>query len=164
MIDNVKNFVQYYDGIRQRTLKYVRSIPAENIAWSPKEGEFSFGEIVRHIVAIEQMITGLVVEGVVRYQGHNLDAGMTCGDLVRELETEHQTAMRLLELLGDGCLASRRKAIDGTYVKVWRLLMTMVEHEIHHRSQLAVYLTLLEIEAPQLYDLGVDDVIAAAIN
>jgi uncharacterized damage-inducible protein DinB len=40
--------------------------------------------------------------------------------------------------------------------------MAMIEHEIHHRSQLAVYLSLLGVEPPQIYGLGVEDVIALA--
>lgn len=40
--------------------------------------------------------------------------------------------------------------------------MALVEHEVHHRSQLAVYLTLLGVEPPQVYGLGIEDVIARA--
>ena len=37
--------------------------------------------------------------------------------------------------------------------------MAMVEHEIHHRSQLASYLSMVGEAPPQLYGLGVEDVI-----
>jgi hypothetical protein len=36
--------------------------------------------------------------------------------------------------------------------------MAMCEHEVHHRSQLASYLTLIGIEAPDIFGLGVEDV------
>jgi uncharacterized damage-inducible protein DinB len=36
--------------------------------------------------------------------------------------------------------------------------MAMTEHEVHHRSQLASYLTWMGVEAPHVFGLGVEDV------
>ena len=36
--------------------------------------------------------------------------------------------------------------------------MAMCEHEVHHRSQLASYLTLMGVDAPDIFGLGVEDV------
>jgi uncharacterized damage-inducible protein DinB len=49
-------------------------------------------------------------------------------------------------------------------VKAWRLLMAMVEHEIHHRSQLADYLTIMGVDPPQIYGMGVEEVITLAVG
>ena len=43
-------------------------------------------------------------------------------------------------------------------IKAWRLLMAMTEHEVHHRSHLASYLTWMGVEAPDVFGLGVEDV------
>jgi uncharacterized damage-inducible protein DinB len=43
-------------------------------------------------------------------------------------------------------------------VRAWRLLLAMVVHEVHHRSQLASYLTWMGLEAPDTFGLGVEDV------
>jgi uncharacterized damage-inducible protein DinB len=40
----------------------------------------------------------------------------------------------------------------------------MVEHEFHHRSQLAVYLILMGVQSPQIFGLGVEEVIALALD
>jgi uncharacterized damage-inducible protein DinB len=45
-------------------------------------------------------------------------------------------------------------------VKTWHLLMAMIEHEVHHRSQLAVYLSLMGVQPPQIYGLKLEEVIA----
>jgi uncharacterized damage-inducible protein DinB len=34
----------------------------------------------------------------------------------------------------------------------------MTEHEVHHRSQLASYLTWMGVEPPDIFGLGVEDV------
>jgi uncharacterized damage-inducible protein DinB len=43
-------------------------------------------------------------------------------------------------------------------VRAWRLLLAMTEHEVHHRSQLASYLTWMGRKAPDIFGLGVEDV------
>ncbi len=43
-------------------------------------------------------------------------------------------------------------------MRAWRLLLAMTEHEVHHRSQLASYLTWMGVEAPDIFGLGVEDV------
>jgi uncharacterized damage-inducible protein DinB len=62
---------------------------------------------------------------------------------------------------------ARRDALESTRpalepgarpVRAWRLLLAMVEHEVHHRSQLASYLTWMGLEAPDIFGLGVEDV------
>ena len=52
----------------------------------------------------------------------------------------------------------------GHPVKAWRWLMVMVEHEIHHRSQLAVYLSLMGEQPPHIFGLGVEDLIAISVT
>jgi uncharacterized damage-inducible protein DinB len=70
--------------------------------------------------------------------------------------------MEQLRTLSDADLYAARPTLNGPPARAWRLLMALVEHEIHHRSQLALYLTLMGVAPPQIYGLGVEDVIALA--
>jgi uncharacterized damage-inducible protein DinB len=162
MIEHVAGFADYFAGIRRRTLAFVRMIPADRLGWSPRESEFTCGELVRHLSAAEQMFVGAVVEGRWRYQGHAHDPAQTLDALIAELEAGHAAVLQRLRALDDAVLPQPRPTLDGPPVKAWRLLMALVEHEIHHRSQLALYLALMGVEPPQIYGLGVEDVIALA--
>jgi len=42
---------------------------------------------------------------------------------------------------------------EGKPVTAWRMLRAMLEHEIHHRGQIYVYLGILGVPAPSLYGL-----------
>ncbi|HEV8144460.1 MAG TPA: DinB family protein [Methylomirabilota bacterium] len=44
-------------------------------------------------------------------------------------------------------------------MSAWRFLMAMVEHEVHHRSQLDSWLALAGTEAPQLYGYRMEEVV-----
>lgn len=162
MLQQMESFLAYFEGIRRRTSRYVQTLPPEHVDWSPRAGEFSAGDIVRHLAAAEQMYTGVVVAGIWRYPGHERSAYPTLAAALSHLESSHAEATAALRAAGDGVLHERRPTLDGPDVSAWRLLMAMVEHEVHHRSQLASYLLLLDVSPPQIYGMGVEDVIARA--
>jgi len=47
---------------------------------------------------------------------------------------------------------------------VWKWLRSMVEHEIHHRGQIYIYLSLLETPAPPIYGLTSEQVYERSIR
>ncbi|HEX8684813.1 MAG TPA: DinB family protein, partial [Ardenticatenaceae bacterium] len=145
MLQSVQSFIEYFEGVRRRTLRYVRVIPADSVEWMPKEGEFTCGEIVRHIAAAEEMFVGVVIEGRWRYPGHDAAPHSSLDVTLARLDTCHAQAMARLSELPDEALYQPRPTLNGPPVKARRLLMVMVEHEVHHRSQLAVYLALLGV-------------------
>ncbi len=161
MIRDIESFVHYFDGIRRRTLNYIRIIPPDQMDWSPKPGEFTFAEIIRHLASGEQMFVGVVVEGRWRYGGHD-HGPTTLDELIQQLEAVHATAMDRLWQAPNAALDEARPSLQGPPVRAWRWLMAMTEHEVHHRSQLAVHLTLLGVQPPHIYGLGVEEVIALA--
>jgi hypothetical protein len=59
MIHSIQEFVDYFSGIRKRTLNYARGVPADRLDWSPKAGEFTRADILRHIGAGEKMFVGV---------------------------------------------------------------------------------------------------------
>jgi uncharacterized damage-inducible protein DinB len=162
MIQRVDSFIDYFDSIRRRTIQYARTIPADQLDWSPRAGEFTCAAILRHLAAAEAMFVGAVVAGRWRYAGHDHDPADDLAALLAQLDASHAAAMIELRTLNDAALNEPRPTLNGPAVKAWRLLMAMVEHEVHHRSQLAVYLALMGVEPPQIYGLGVEDVIALA--
>jgi uncharacterized damage-inducible protein DinB len=161
MIHHVDEFIAYFDGVRRRTLNYVRVVPADRVDWAPKSGEYTCGAIIRHLAAAEQMFVGVVVDGTWRYTGHDHDPA-SLEDLVAELDQGHTLAMDKLRGVSDDQLAEQRPSLQGPPARAWRWLMAMAEHEIHHRSQLAMYLMLMDVPPPHIFGLGVEDVIALA--
>lgn len=162
MIDSVQDFTKYFASIRKRTLHYARLVPMEYLNWSPKEGEFTCADLLRHIAAGEKMFVGVVTQGKWKYDGHSGDQ-TNIDELIAYLDQDHSEAMQALQSLPDSELNQPRPALEGNaQVKAWRWLMAMTEHEIHHRSQLAMYLMLNGITPPHIYGLGVEDLIARA--
>ena len=160
MIDSVREFTEYFEGVRRRTVGFFRAIPSDMIDWAPKAGEYSCGDIIRHVATSESMFTGVVADGVWRYDGHDRALGATLAQALALLDARHAAAFRALAKTDDAALAEPRPSLEpgGRPIRGWRVLMAMCEHEVHHRSQLASYLTLMGVEAPDIFGLGVEDV------
>ena len=51
-------FVRYFENIRGRTERVVACVPPDQLEWRPAPGAFSFGDLIRHLGAIERYIEG----------------------------------------------------------------------------------------------------------
>jgi len=160
MIASPRAFADYFDGVRRRTVAFFRAIPADRVDWAPKAGEYTCGDIVRHVTACERMFTGAVCDGRWTYPGHERAKAPTLEAALADLDVAHAECAARVRALGDGALDIPRPPLEpgATPVRAWRLLLAMSEHEVHHRSQLASYLTWMGLEAPDIFGLGVEDV------
>jgi uncharacterized damage-inducible protein DinB len=57
----------------------------------------------------------------------------------------------MLKELGPEGLNRKGLSPQGAPVTAWKLLRVMIEHEIHHRGEMYVYLALLGVPRPPLY-------------
>ncbi|HEV8585615.1 MAG TPA: DinB family protein [Methylomirabilota bacterium] len=160
MIASLGAFADYFEGVRRRTVHFARQVPPESIDWAPKAGEYTCGDIVRHLAASEAMFSGVVADSVWRYPGHERARGATLEAALSLLDAGHSAARAALARVPDAALNEERASLEpgARPIRAWRVLMAMCEHEVHHRSQLASYLTLMGVDAPDIFGLGVEDV------
>lgn len=156
MISDVAAFSDYFERVYQRTLEVARAVPPERIDWAPAPGELCCGELIRHLGAAALMNVRGVATGVLRYEGHATAPGAGHVEALAYLEQCHAEALALLQALPAERL---QRNIPGIWQDVpgWRRLLGMIEHEIHHRSQLCSYLTQLGIAPPALFGIYVED-------
>ena len=166
MIQSTVDFIKYFEGVRRRTMNYTRVVPPDRLDWSPKEGEFTCADILRHILVTEKMFVRVAIEGHWHYEGHETEQKQSLEELLALLETTHAEAMDKLRQFPDQDLNEPRPSPkgEGQPLKAWRWLMAMTEHEIHHRSQLAVYLSLMGVQPPHIFGLGVEDLISLSVT
>ena len=82
------------------------------------------------------------------------------------MERMHSESMNMLARLSDDQLQQKCQSADGTPMTTWKLLRSMVEHEVHHRGELYAYLGILDVSVPPLYGLTSEQLreIAARAN
>lgn len=161
MLSSIGDFVRYFEGVRRRTWAAVDCVTAEILDWRPWARALSPGEIIRHLAGAERFFVTKVVDD--RWTDA-LDPGPSLDlDATRALlAAAHREEMARLLAVPDARLRERVADLGGAGVSVWRLLMAMVEHEIHHRSQLNSRLSAAGVDAPPIFGYQMEEVIARA--
>lgn len=158
-IRTIEPFLDYFERIRQRTLKVMRAIPADKIDWTYKDGKFSFADIIRHLATIERYMYAENVQGrVSRYPGHGAELADGYEAVLEFMNRMHAEAMEIFRRLSDDDLQRKCMTPGGAEIATWKWLRAMIEHEIHHRGQLYLYLGLLDVPTPPIYGLTSEEV------
>jgi uncharacterized damage-inducible protein DinB len=162
-IRSIGPFLDYFEKIRGRTLRVVRSIPPERIDWTYKEGKFTFADIIRHLAAIERYMYAENAQlRPSRYPGHGPELGQGYEGALEFMNRSHAEAMEIFRRLSDDDLKRKCVTPGGAEIAVWKWLRAMVEHEAHHRGQLYLYLSMLDAPAPPIYGLTSEEVRAGS--
>lgn len=156
MITDTEAFLRYFASIHRRTLRDIGALPAAAENWAPPSGEgenaWSIADIVRHI-ADSRIYFAKAYRGegwiydwrapITESQSSWLPAvEASAAEFQRRIEsTPHEWLTRRIPLIDT----------DGS-VSGWRILMMLLEHEVHHRSQLDTYSGLEGWDVPQIYD------------
>jgi uncharacterized damage-inducible protein DinB len=164
MITDVEAYLRFFDSVRRRTERDVAALPPQAAAWRPPpaggEAGWGIGEIVAHIGA-----TRLYFASAYRGEGWIFPtADVDHADQRTWLPWLQASAERFAALLRATpaeWLARRIEMIDtpGT-LPGWRLLMMMLEHEVHHRSQIDTYAGLLGWNVPHIFERSFESITA----
>ena len=156
MITDIGSYLGFFDSLRRRTERDVAALPPAAVDWTPPaiEGEtgWTIGQIVGHIGG-----SRLYFASAYRNEGwiwH--EQPMDPRDQSTWLPCLEASASRFAALLKDtpdAWLTRRIEMIDtpGRSLSGWRLLMMMLEHEVHHRSQIDSYAGLMGWPVPHIF-------------
>ncbi len=161
MLTSMGDFLRYFGSINRRAMRDVGALPPEAEGWAPAVGEGEQGWSVNRIVAHMAQSRGYFVSAY-RGEGWIFPEAPDVSSQERwlpALEESGDLVVAALEGSPDEWLRRKIDLIDteGT-VTAWRLLMMMVEHDVHHRSQIDTYAGLNRWEPPQIYDRAFEDV------
>ncbi len=162
-----EGLVAEFDQEMAGTRKTLERVPDDKFGWKPHEKSGTMGWLAGHVANL----AGWAVETV---KTDSLD--IAPGGVPMQPPPVPKTRKELLVLF-DKNVAAARAAIAGTsdaqWFKPWSLLsngktlMTMpriaclrgfvMNHSIHHRAQLGVYLRLNNIPVPAIYGPSADE-------
>jgi len=159
-MNDTKQFLDYYSKIRSRTLRVIDCIPPDKIEWTYKEGKFTLGDIIRHLATIERYMYAENAQfRPSRYPGHGQALAAGHKAVLQLFNDLHEESMEIFSKLTPDDLNRKCLTPGGVSITLWKWLRAMVEHEIHHRGQMFVYLGLLGEKVPPLYGLTSEEVL-----
>jgi uncharacterized damage-inducible protein DinB len=151
-------FLDYFSKVHQRTMRVVRCIPPDKVDWSFRPGKFTVGDLARHIATANRYIFAETLQGKPsRYAGCGRELAPSYDEIIALVEALHGESLEIITRLTD--LNGRCSTPDGASMTTWKWLRAMLEHEIHHRGQIYLYLALLEVPTPPLYGLTSEQIV-----
>jgi uncharacterized damage-inducible protein DinB len=163
-VTSSESFLAYYERVRERTLRVANRIPRDHLEWRHREDAFSFGDLLRHLAGTERF---MFVENALlrptRYPGHGRELADGYDQVFAYLNRLHAESVGIVRGLSPSDLQRKCQTPDGAPITVWKWLRAMVEHEIHHRGQIYVFLSMLGIHGPPLYGLTSEEVRARSL-
>ncbi|HEY6893751.1 MAG TPA: DinB family protein [Rhodanobacteraceae bacterium] len=162
---DLADFLDHFDKVRQRTRRVAARIPADRIEWTHKPGAFSLGDQVRHIAATERyMWAETVASRPSRYTTHGPELAEGREAVLAFLDRMHDESMTIFRALTPEKAVGKCTTPDGAQLTTWKWLRAMVEHEIHHRGQIYMLLSMLGVDTPPLYGLTSEQVRARGVS
>lgn len=166
--------LEHYRRERRGTRLLIAAVPEELFDWTPHEGGFSLGGLVRHLMQAEifwRKLLEAAIEGrdhdpfglagepaarLVTFRPVNVDAsnderlGATFADCLEAWGPIQTKTEAFLESLSEEQIAGTRvrHPLVGLEGPLGQMVLVMVSHEGHHRGQLSAYLKNRGVEHP----------------
>jgi uncharacterized damage-inducible protein DinB len=154
MIHSIDEFLRYFDGVQRRTLRDIAALPKAADDWAPpaSEGEqaWSVNQIIAHIAAARMFFANAYLGRGWRFPPFP-DTGSR-DRWVPMLEASAAEFRGTLTGTPDEWLSRRVPLADEPGdISGWRILLMLIEHEVHHRSQLDTWSGLNGWNPPQIF-------------
>jgi len=154
-------FLAELDAETQATRKCLERINENLYSWKPHEKSMGMGYLALIVAEIPKWITTMIESSEIdfaTYQHFNLS---TSAALVAHFDENIQGARKALQQVSDEQLAAmfhlknQGQVLFSSPVK--DNIGSSINHMVHHRGQLTVYMRLNDIPVPSIYGPSADD-------
>ena len=152
-----------FDHEMTTTRKVLERVPEDKLEWKPHARSFSLGALAAHVSTIPMWGSETLTKTEIDLGGAPPPgAPPSKNDLLANFDRNVATTRAALtgrtdaELMGMWSLKRGGQTIFSMpRAVVWRSFV--MNHLIHHRAQLAVYLRLLDVPVPSMYGPSADE-------
>lgn len=152
-----------FDQEMPATRRMLERVPEPHFTWKPHEKSMTLGRLASHIADIPQRCSAIIAsDTLVRPIGFTPWSATSSAELLSHFDATAAEARASLAGLRDDQLETIWSIKMGDRIlasmpRVMALRRVFVNHLIHHRAQLSVYLRLLDVSVPGMYGASADD-------
>lgn len=159
MKQKVEAFIRQYRSVRKRTVRLLDVVQPEHLNFTYMEGKFTVADQIRHIAAIERYLYAETLMGNKSlYNGCGADLAEGYDNILQFFHQTHQETKVILGRLTDTDLEDECLTPTGYSIPKGKWLELLLEHEIHHRAEIYLYLNLMAVKTPPIYGLTAEEV------
>ncbi len=153
-----------FDPEIANTRKTLERIPEKDPNWKPDEKSMAIGRLALHVARLPEFATRILTSEELnmakeKFPGFEFQS---TAHLLSELERSASEAKSHLSGMPDAEMKKNWKLsfgdkviVDGPRMVLYRTMF--LNHMVHHRAQLGVYLRLLHLPVPGLYGPSADE-------
>ena len=162
-----RSLLPEFDHETRTTRTLIERIPEGRADWKPHEKSMTLGQLAGHV-------TGMIKWATATIKLSELDLGLpeaaqyappqfeTTGALVEAFDANVREARGAISGVSDADLLESWTLRNGGQIilsmpRAAALRSFVMNHHIHHRGQLSVYLRLLDVPIPSIYGPSADE-------
>ncbi len=146
------------------TRKMLEAVPGDKLDWQPHEKSMTLGRLTGHIAEIPAWAPMMAGKDELDFEGSDFTPAQPA--TIDELLAVHDQSVAAFNQALEGC-------DDATLMKTWTMRNGdhvyfqmpcvaamrgfILNHVVHHRGQLSVYLRQLEVPLPQVFGPTADN-------
>ena len=159
---SIAALTQEFEQEAATTRRVLQRVPSDKLAWVPHAKSMSIGKLAMHLASAPAFISGWGLEDVFHFSPNPTPLPASTDEILAAHDAGVATVKKNLSTIGDAGLSAMwtAKAGDKTLMTMPKgaLLRTLVlNHTVHHRGQLSVYLRLLDVLVPSIYGPSADE-------
>lgn len=146
------------------TRKILLRVPEASLAWRPHEKSMTLERLACHVAELTQWVDHIIsgTEFDFATKTFNRRNAASNAELMDIFETNISKAVSLLESasdehLNENWILRRGEFVSFNSARKIAIRNLVMNHTIHHRGQLSVYLRLLSVPVPGLYGPSADE-------
>ena len=161
-MSRIAALVQELENEATTTRRVLERVPSDKLAWKPHAKSMSLGELALHVAMSPGVICGWASQDVTQFTGEKTPTPKSTEEILAAHDRSVKTSKDLLGQIGDAGLDKMwtAKAGDNTLMAMPKASLVrsiVMNHWIHHRGQLSVYLRLLDVPLPSIYGPSADE-------
>jgi len=160
-MDSGVSLIPEFDQEMATTRRVIERVPTEKGEWKPHPKSFSLGHLTQLVATMPGWIARTIEEDSIDLAGGGSYSYERTEALLEQFDRLVAQARAALERVSDDEMAQSWSLKMGE-----RVLMTMprgatirqtINHIVHHRGQLTVYLRLIDVPVPSIYGPTADE-------
>ena len=147
----IELLTEFCRSVRGSTIKRLELVPEGYENWKVSSGALSFAETAKHIIDLDywlfEKIRNPDTKSIETETAIIKDCNMNeYKELIIKLKEALEKKIDLIKTLDDAKLKAKiyDDAYDSEISIAWLILRRNIDHEIHHRGQIATYLRVLK--------------------
>ncbi|MET0626428.1 MAG: DinB family protein [Pyrinomonadaceae bacterium] len=146
------------------TRRLLERVPEASLGWKPHEKSMTLGRLAAHVAELPELIVPALLRPEFDFGSGDFKPfdPKSTAELLEKFDRNIETTAGLLEKQPDDKMGEPWKLRNGEHV-LFEMPRGMVvrfiglNHVIHHRGQLSVYLRMLDVPLPSVYGPTADE-------